>query len=161
MHTIIIGFSKPKKMIFPIGSWLIRLWLKTPYSHTYMKFYSESLNREIVYEAVGSGVRFIGLKQWTEHAQEIDCFTVTLKNSNYITLMQYCIDHSGFDYGFMQNIGIFLADIFRLKNNPFKKGLNCSEQIAKILSLEGYKFDKPFDLITPKDIYQVLISNRS
>lgn len=62
MEQITIGFSKSKKFL-PIGSWLIRAYMGTPYSHVYLKFYSQSLNRTLIYEAVGGGVRFIGSKQ--------------------------------------------------------------------------------------------------
>jgi len=70
--------------------------------------------------------------------------------------MQYCIDHAGQEYGLMQNIGIFLSEVLGWKKNPWRSGKNCSELIAAILQVEGYEFDKSLDLITPKDIDEVL-----
>jgi len=155
METLTIGFSRSRKKLALI-SWLIRLYQRTPYSHTYLKFHSATLNRLLTYEAVGSGVRFIGNQQWSKEAEEIHSFTIPVKKCNYITILQYCVDHAGSDYGFMQNVGVILARIFRMKSNPFKKGKNCSELVAEVLIHEGYKFDKQLDLITPKDIYKVL-----
>ena len=157
IDTVTIGFSKPKNKLFPIGSWAIRLFQGTAYSHTYIRFYSESLNRTLVYEAVGTGgVRFIGYKLWTKHADEIESFTLKVKKCNATTMLQEFVDDSGLDYGHLQNIGIFLASIFGWKKNPWKKGKNCSEIVAKFLISEGYSISKPLDLVTPKDIYKVL-----
>lgn len=151
-----IGFSKSKKCL-PIGSWLIRAYLCTPYSHVYIKFHSESLNRTIIYEAVGhGGVRFVGSNIWKKQAKEVESFIIDVKKCNYTFLMQELIDNSGVTYGFMQNIGIVLANVFNMKSNPWKKGMNCSELVAIILKSEGYNIDKPLDLVTPKDIYNVL-----
>jgi hypothetical protein len=160
MKTITIGFSKPKNRLLPIGSWLIRLYQKTEYSHVYLEFYSESTNRGLIYEAVGSGIRFIGTKQWELHAQEVKSFTISITNCNYVELMQFCIDNSGNEYGFLQNIGIFIADLFNLSKNPVSKGMNCSEVLGKILKLEGYLFDKEDNLLTPKDIELALVNKQ-
>jgi hypothetical protein len=160
IKTITIGFSKSKK-ILPIGSLILRAYMGTPYSHVYLKFYSETLNRELIYEAVGSGVRFIGTKQWEKHAVEVDSFEVDLINGNYVSLLQYCIDHTGTDYGVLQNLGVPLASIFKLDSNPFQSGTNCSEEIYKILLLSGYSNTKKKDLVTPKDIHRILSESQN
>jgi uncharacterized protein YycO len=128
----------------------------TDYSHVYVEFYSETLNRPLIYEAVGSGVRFVGQKYWQKHAQEVVSYTIQVQKSNYVAMMQWCVDHEGTDYGFMQNIGIFISNIFGWKKNPWRKGSNCSEIIAEILKLEGYKINKDSNLLTPRDIEKIL-----
>lgn len=127
-----------------------------PYSHVYMKFYSASLDRTMIYEAVGKGVRFIGLERWKEHAQEVASFELQISDENYKRLLQYCVDNAGTDYGFLQNMGILIANLFKLKKNPLKDGKNCSEEMGDVLELEGHVFDKDKDLLTPKDIYKIL-----
>lgn len=156
INTITIGFSRPKGRLFPFGSWLIRAHQRTPYSHCYLRFYSESLNRTLVYEAVGGGVRFISKDLWDEKAEEIASFTLTVKRCNSTTLLQYCVDHAGYKYRHLQNIGLLLANVFGWKSNPWRKGKNCSEAIANVLELEGYKFMKSHDLVSPKDVYELL-----
>jgi hypothetical protein len=159
MRKVVIGFSKPKSK-FPVGSWLIRLYQGTSFSHTYLKFYSRSLDRLLVYESVGKvGVRFIGNKRWETHAIEVESFTITLKTLNNVKLMQECVDNEGEDYGFCQNIGVVIADILNLQKNPFKKGKNCSELISEILQDEGYTLPKEPNLMTPKDVYDLLKVN--
>jgi hypothetical protein len=155
MKTITIGFSKSKKR-FAIGSWAIRAFQGTKYSHVYIKFKSDSLQRVLIYEAVGAGLRFIGTKVWESHAEEVVSFSIDIDQENYLTLMRYCVDNAGTEYGFTQNIGIAICELLRLKNNPFKKGKNCSEVVGEMLKLEGFSFVKETNLLTPKDIYEVL-----
>ena len=156
MYHVTIGFSKSKKF-FPVGSWVIRLYQRTPYSHVYIKFYSESLERSIIYEAVGQGVRFIGNKAWGKFAEPVSEFKISVSKDQYVELMRFCVDTSGLPYSYTQNLGIFLANLFKLKTNPLNsKGYNCSEVIANILSKQGYEFKKDLNLITPKEIYEAL-----
>lgn len=159
MKTITIGFSKSKKKI-AIGSWAIRAYMKTEYSHTYLGFYSASLDRNLKYEAVGSGVRFIGENQWKDHAIEVKKYDIQISDANYIELMQNCVGNASIDYGFWQNIGVVVAAICRLKKNPFNSGFNCSELVGRILKNEGYKIEKDLNLLTPKDIDIILSGER-
>jgi len=133
----------------------------TPYSHVYMKFDSQSFNRTLIYEAVGSGVRFIGFDRWKNHAVEVKSYSFEVCEKSYTKLMQYCIDNSGIEYGFFQNIGIVIANIFRKKYNALTDGENCSEIIGEILALNGYKFDKEFNLLMPIDIDKALATKLS
>jgi hypothetical protein len=154
MKTITIGFSKSKKFM-PIGSWLIRLYDQTPYSHVYIKFRSQTIDRTLIYEAVGSGIRFIGAAIWDKHAEEVASFDIEIAQCNYVTLLQYCVDNAGTEYGYMQNLGVPLSKLFNLKTNPFQTGKNCSEVVAEILSREGYE-SLNLNLVTPKDIFNML-----
>ena len=155
MKHITIGFSKSRKK-FAVGSWLIRWYMETPYSHVYVKFHSDSLNRDLVYEAVGSGVRFIGEKKWQSHAEEVASFSIQVPDDKYADLVKYCIDNAGDEYGFLQNIGIVIAGVFNEKFNRFNDGMNCSENTYNIANLLGIVINKDKNLITPKDLYQKL-----
>lgn len=155
MRTIRIGFSKSKKR-FAVGGALIRWYMGTPYSHVYMKFDARAYDRSLVYEAVGEGVRFVGMNNWQRDHEEVASFDIQISDESYKKLMQFCIDNSGLKYGYFQNIGILVADLFKLKKNPLTDGDNCSEAIGQVLSLEGYKIDKDFNLLTPKDIFLIL-----
>lgn len=155
MKTVTVGFSKSTKK-FAIGSVLIRWYMGTPYSHVYLKFKSQSLDRTLIYEAVGAGVRFIGANRWSGHAEEVSSFEIQVSDDNYTKLMQYCVDNAGIEYGFWQNLGIVVANVCKLKKNPLTDGSNCSEAIGEILELEGYKINKDLNLLTPKDIHLIL-----
>lgn len=130
----------------------------TPYSHAYISFRSESLNRDLIYEAVGSGVRFVGKTLWEETSKEVKRYELEICQESYKELMQWCIDNAGVKYAYFQNIGILIANLFTLKKNPLKQKMNCSEVVARILIKNGFKVDKDLDLITPKDVDQILAS---
>jgi hypothetical protein len=159
-RTITIGFSKPKNKPLPVFSWLIRLYEGTTFSHTYLRFHSESLDRHLVYEAVGGGVRFIGQPAWSKYAEEVDSFTISVSDEARLKLLQYCVDSAGMEYGFIQNLGLVVARLFKLKYNPTPGGKNCSEIIAEVLQMQGYKLPKEPNLMTPKDIHLTLSQGR-
>jgi hypothetical protein len=155
MRKITIGFSRSTKK-FAIGSILIRWYMGTPYSHVYLRFESPAMERSLIYEAVGSGVRFVGFEKWKQHAKEVDSFEIWIEDENYKKLMQFCIDQAGDEYGFMQNLGIVWANIVKSKKNPLTSGENCSEAMGEVMELEGFDVNKDFNLLTPKDIHQIL-----
>jgi hypothetical protein len=153
MKTIKIGFSKSKKFL-AIGSWVIREYMDTSYSHTYLVFTEEDL----IYEAVGTGTRFISTPEWENHAVEVKSYRILISDQSYLELKNYCESRVNVKYGFWQNLGIVIAEIFKLKKNPFNSGLNCSESVGRILIKEGYVISKNVNLLTPEDIYKVLES---
>ena len=156
-------FSKPINNRFPIFSWLIRLFENTKYSHVSMHFYSESLDRTIIYEAAGAETRFIGRNMWEKHCQPLFKFKIEITNDQYVKLMQHCIDTSGMKYGLKLAFGMVLAKVFSLKKNPFSD-LNkkvCSTAIGELLVDLDYKIDKNLELLTPEDIFNILYSKAS
>lgn len=153
MKTLKIGFSKPKNRIFPIFSWLIRLYQRTAFSHTYITFKSSSLDRTLVYEAVAGGIRFVGTQVWQEHAETVREFELSVSDDQYTEILQFCVDNAGKDYAFLQSLGVLIANLFKLKKNPFREGTNCSEMLSRLLERLDYVVGKPHDLVTPKDIY--------
>jgi len=159
MKTISIGFSKSAKK-FAIGSMAIRAYMQTDYSHVYIKFYSKSIDRILVYEAVGSGVRFIGQEKWKSHAKEMHSYDIEISDESYTKLMQYCVDNAGESYAFCQNLGVVIAKVFKLSKNPFQEGQNCSEVAGEILKLENFSISEDMNLITPKDIKRILDQNQ-
>jgi hypothetical protein len=152
MKKITVCFSKPINHPFPIGSYLIRCYLGTGYSHTSYHFEAPKYDCTMVYEAVGSGIRFIEKQNWLKHAQIMKSITIEVPDEIYHKMMDVCIKKAGLSYGYMQNLGIVIANIFNLEHNPFPAHENCSEILAEILEEAGYKFNKSYDLVTPKDI---------
>jgi hypothetical protein len=162
MKTLTIGFSKPINRFMPVASWLIRAYMGTKYSHIYIKFFSDKLSTSIIYESVGVGVRFIGSEMWQKYAKPVDEFVIVVPDDCYYKIMKYCVDNAGKPYDVMQNLGIVIANLFSLKSNPLSKGAdksNCSEEIARILIKLGYHIEKSPDLITPRDLYEILSEN--
>ena len=165
MKTIYIGFSRPKNVTLPVFSWAIRAVYRTPYSHSYLRFTSQSLNRCLIYEAVGKGLRFIGLNLWNTHAECLKEFKLEVTDDQYTALLQYCVDNAGLEYGMVQSFGIFIGELARsvgidVRKNLLDESANhkiCSEVVAEVLISLGVNFSKDLNLITPKDIYCKLL----
>jgi hypothetical protein len=155
MKTIRVVFSKSKKRFAPIG-WTIRKFMGTGYSHVSFHFDSPSLNRTLVYEAVGSGIRFIEKKNWDKHAEMIVSYDIEICQEVYTKMLQTCIDYAGKEYGYMQNVGVLIAHLFKLDYNPFPANDNCSEILLRLIEEAGYFTSKSHDLVTPLDIENMI-----
>src|SRR5258708_2144045 len=101
MKTIKVGFSRPKAWFVPF-SWLIRLCLKTPYSHVYIKTHSDSLNRDIIYQASGLQVNFVGNILFESKENIVKEFSLDISDEIYTNMMQDSIDIAGGPYSMWQ-----------------------------------------------------------
>jgi hypothetical protein len=168
MKTIEIGFTKPKKK-FPIISWLIRLVQSTPFSHVYLSWYSQYLDRKIIYQASGTQVHFVSEKIFNKTQENVAVFKLKIEDDEYKKLVQFAIDEAGAAYGIKQLIGIGYVEIARYlgfnKKNPFADGKNsyvCSELVVRALCgipsvcamIDAKLIDK--DKVTPKDVYHFM-----
>lgn len=156
MRTIDICFSKPINRKCDIGSRLIKWYMGTPYSHVSFHFNVEKYDATLVYEAVGSGIRFLCKEKWEQHAVTIKSYRLTVSDEIYNKIMKVCIRYAGGEYGHLQNLGIVIADILNLDKNPFPAHENCSELLYFLLEEAGYKANKSSGLITPRDIDEML-----
>lgn len=157
MRNMYVGFSR-SSIKFPVFSKIIQWYLGTSFSHTYIRFYSDTLNRNIIYESAGGGVKFVGSREWKKRNYSVVEFSVPIKEELYVDLMRQLIDYAGIEYGFWQNIGVAISDFLRLRENPIKKGKNCSELVSEVLIKLGFSVPKEPNLMTPKDVFDLLNS---
>lgn len=162
---LIIGFSKSRKFM-PIASWLIRLYMWTPFSHIYVRIPFKEMGKfpsdRIVHASEGLVQHMSATVFETKH-ETIEEFTLDISKDLWNHIKREDLhEPAGENYSILQNIGIVLATlvgIFGINiKNPFKSGWNCSEfalEILKDISPEVYgHYDK--DLITPKELYKIL-----
>lgn len=161
---IVVGFSRPKAW-WKLGSAIIRLVDGTPYSHVYISWQSEGMQRELVYQASGhGGVNFCSSKRFLADNVTLQAFMINEFPDEKRIVMQRCIDSAGDDYGYLQLIGIGLVRILNVlkfrTRNPFPHGQVCSECVSRILH-DAFKlnFAVPFDLISPHDVSKALENN--
>lgn len=160
-EIIYIGFSRPRKW-YKLGSKLIQWAEGTPYSHTYVRWFSRKYGTGLLYEAVNSGINFKSVPQFLEDNKCVHEFALDITPEQKYALIKFCIQNAGRKYGWMQLFGILAVRIFKLKHNPFTGGNICSELVGKIL--EGpleVKTGLNLDIAGVKDIYQFLESRRS
>lgn len=169
-NKIIIGFSRPRYSKFNLFSrffsFLIRLFERSEFSHVYIKWYSNKLNRYLIYHASATGVNFIGQEIFNQKSIVIHEFEIESDEDTLNKTKQFAIDNCGKSYGFLNLIGIGIVRIFYIFGINFKNFLSdsdktfiCSELVAKILK-ENFNFDikKSLELIGPKEIY-IILSN--
>jgi len=163
VRRLIIGFSRPKKGFKPF-SWIIRLVEWTPYSHVYIRSYSVGLDVDLIYQASGAQVNFMGLEMFRSHATIIDEFEVEISDEQYRSFMRWAIINSGADYSIKQILGIALFKMFNLDRNPFKNGTKawvCAELVEFVLmKFIGVSIDeKELETAGPKKIHEICNSN--
>lgn len=157
MKKIYIGFSRPKK--FAILSWLIRVVLKTEYSHVYVKFHSDTYDRNIIYQASGLQVNFVGEKLFDEKEIIVKEFEFDVSDDTYTKMMIFAIDKAGYPYSVKQlfDIAGYMLTKKVLLSEDGRNAYICSELASQMIK-EDLKIpiDKDLDLITPKDVYIIL-----
>jgi hypothetical protein len=160
MEEIIIGFSRPKNHILPIFSWLIRAFQGfTEYSHVYLKFHNDILDRYIIFQASGSQVNYIGSKLFKEQVHIIEEFKLYVTDEQCKQIQQFAIDQAGKPYSIRNILGIVFRSNLFLDGND---GFICSELVGNILNEQfNMYFDKEIEFITPKDIYEKLKLRKS
>lgn len=161
MYKVWIGFSKNHK----IGSYLIRCYLDSNFSHTFFRFKDDSFEDSMVFHAVGKGLTFISETNFLKENVRVDEFKLDISEELYIELRNACNKHAGLHYGYLQNIGLVLMKIFCLNNNPLNDGINCSEWVAYCLEeifpedWDSSKMD--FNNVSPTDIHDYLSNKES
>lgn len=166
---IIVGFSKPKNHIFPIFSWLIRLFEGgTKYSHVYVRWYSLGARVDACYEASGTQVHFVGKKVFDEKIQPVYEYQLEINRETYRKLLHFCMSNAGVKYGIKQVFGIAWQRLNKLLgrkvDNPFSDGNKswiCSELVAAIfIDVVGLEVSKEveneLDSASPKNIKDIL-----
>jgi hypothetical protein len=138
-----IGFSRHRG--FAPLSWAIMLVEGTPFSHAYLKFYSASMERWLVYEATGKGVFFKSLAIFDEHAETVEEYELPISEEHRVRLMRWAVDQSGKPYGRLQIVGILAMRVARkfgfTIRNLFTNGRTqfiCDELVAEALVQAGY-----------------------
>jgi hypothetical protein len=125
MDKIIIGFSTRKK--FNFLSWLIRTAEGTKYSHCYIKFYSETYDSWLIYQASETMINFMSEEQFLIANKYVEEYELTLTHTTKVALIRNAVRKAGITYGFLQLFGMMLS-FFADKwfnweiENPFADG---------------------------------------
>jgi hypothetical protein len=161
MKDLKIVFTKSKKF-FPIMGWLIMLWTRKPYSHVARAIQIRDWGERFYHAAEGK-VNYEYEKFFHKKNKVVKEYVLEIPESLDRAIKKQCYEQAGNKYGYIQNIGIVITDIyfkiFRKKTeNPWKKGVNCSE----ILYTECFKvmfssLDYDPDKIKPHQIEEIIL----
>jgi len=136
MVRLYIEFTKPASGFQPLAC-AIAAVEGTKFSHVRLRW-KNSAGVEVVYEASGTQVKFIGeIAQANSPVRVCDSFYIDLDVESYRRLIYQCMRFAGVSYGFLQLVGLLFMRVFKLKKNPYPngfKGLICTELVARVLS---------------------------
>lgn len=154
---IIIGFSRAKG--FKLLSRFIMLFEKTPFSHVYIKTYNSYFKQYDIFQASKGYVNHIIENNFLTQNTVINEFIIPIHNDNKKEILLFLRDKLGKPYSFKDLIIIFLSK-FGIKLNKYLDGEDayiCSELVARAMKYSNIIYiDKNSDLITPKDLYEIL-----
>jgi len=160
--NLVIGFSHPKK--FSLHGELIEKIDNAPFDHTYIKFYSQELDRTIIYQSNWRGVGFIGEPLFLSTTQPIYEFQLEIDDQKFISLKQYYVDNVGIPYSLLGVLLLGIDEIlskFKINiNNLLRDKLSsafCSEIVYRCLNeIDPEDFNLNPATISPKDLYNLL-----
>lgn len=162
MKSIIVGFSHPAK--FSLHAWIIEKIDGAPFDHAYLRFHSDNLDRDIIYQSNWRGVEFIGAILWSTTTTPVQEFSLQISDDNYTKMMQFCVDNAGIGYSYLGVIGEGIRQIAGklgwVINNPFNQtqtGEFCSEIVTRCLNVANpAQFNLNADNMSPKNLNDIL-----
>lgn len=126
----------------------------------YIRWYSASLDRNLIYQASGLQVNFVGLEEFSVASRIIKEFPIQVSDQAFLKVLQFAVDNSGKPYSVKELLGYGWAIAFAKKTNPLgdgRKTFVCSELVGTILDeVLQIPVGKDLDLITPKDVFVLL-----
>lgn len=152
---IVVGFSTPKK---PWAFAAAIRWIdKTAYSHSYIRFESESWGVDFIYQQAGLATHFISGHKFEEINNVIREFSIPVTAEVYSDIGRICVTREGRGYGVRQVIGKGIVILLKKLSfgkinikNPLKDrdgSTDCIEEVARVLS-ESLSLDIPIDMDT-------------
>lgn len=157
MRNLRIGFSKPKK--WAIGSQIIQWCDRAQFSHAFLRWYSPTVNRVLVYQASHGMVHFISGYNFDKDATTVVEYEVELSDSDFDTVVKKCIDLAGTKYGTLELLGMGFERITGIKS-PFRDGdktFVCSELVGTVLKLVC-NIDLDLELAGPGELEKLISS---
>ena len=160
MKKLRIGFSKPKGKIFPIFSWLIRIYEGTPHSHVYIRWETK-WNTWLCYHAASVMVHFLGEYSFAKHIEIIEEFEFNVSEEQFDRLMRFCTKNVGQDYALLEALMIPFVDYLEARGKIFHSYASgevkqyCAELVLRALaemSQEKLTFDA--DRVKLKQVYE-------
>jgi hypothetical protein len=143
MNQIVIGFGTSANPFNPLAA-AIRAVEGVPYSHCYLKFWSNSLERWLIYHAAHTKLQFVSSANFMRDERPIQEFYIPVTDAEQRAALQFCVDHVGDPYGALELIGMAGARIMKRvglrPRNLLANGLKtevCSEVVGHILIILG------------------------
>lgn len=140
----IIFSKRPGNLI----SWLIRKWIKKPYSHT--AFSVNLFNTDLIFESSVEGVNVVTINDFlikNEIVKEYDISELVKKE----LLMQYLFSNIDGGFSFISFVGIFFKN--KTIGMDGEKEMICSEFVARAIGMDAVDLDH----VSPKEVEDYIL----
>lgn len=146
---LIVGFSKRQGL----GSWVIRSFEGTDFSHVYLRFEIKKWQTSLIYHAVGGGVGYMGQSKFLECNDVVREIRISIADSERDVLLKWCAENAGATYSYAQLVRLAWRRIClklgvakpRTVQDP--ANFVCSELVGRTLQIVGFSFlQDPEDL---------------
>jgi hypothetical protein len=162
MYQLKIQFTTPARGLKPM-SWLIRRILGTKYSHVLARWNAAQGKIDVVWEAAGDGIRFLGPIAHVGKYNIVKEYVIELNKQEYFKLIEYTHKYAHVKYGKLQLIGMLIARVCRMRRNVLSSGEAsqvCSEAVGGLLKyVKGWELDINLDVYGPDKLEEWLINN--
>lgn len=160
MRKVRIGFSYRKG--FAPGSWAIRAYEQTKYSHVYFAT-TTKWKTDLIYQASGTMVNFMAGAVFYNLNGVYREFEFDVSDNAYDNFMCWATTTCGKPYASKQLFGYPLMDLFDLKKNPLGDGdyaWVCAELVLKGMhDYLGIEINvKDFETASLVDLYRIVAS---
>jgi hypothetical protein len=153
MKKLRIGFSKPKNVWFPIFSWAIRLYEKTPYSHVYIRWETK-WGTWLCYHAASLMIHFLGEASFARHITIVKEFEFEVSDEKFDKLMSFCTKYVGEDYALRDVLLIPLNDLGVKYSAEGANKQYCAELVMRALGeMDGKQLTQDADRVKLKYVY--------
>lgn len=155
MRILKVGFSRPKD--WKLFSQIIQWSEHAPFSHTFLRWSSETLNCELVYQASHGMVHFVSGERFDRENETVIEYCVELTDEQFNAIAKKCIELAGTKYGTLQIIGMALERATKVRN-PFRDGPKtfvCSELVGEVLK-QIMQIDLDPEYVGPSSLERLL-----
>jgi hypothetical protein len=139
---LIVGFSRPNHTSVLASA---IMWAEgTKFSHTYVRVYSASLERWLVYHASRTTLHFSNWPTIRAANVIVEEYAIDITPAQQTAILQHCIDVVDLPYAALQLAGMGLVRLCQKLgwrvSNPFRDGEKtqvCSELVGHVLQIVG------------------------
>ena len=159
-----VGFSK-STIKFPLFSWLIQLFEWSKFSHTYIEFRLDCVDRTLIFQSSKGMVNIMDKDVFLQENEIVSEFEIDVPLNVYEDMINELTSNAGVKYASKQNVGIVLVRIANLfgktMKNPWRCGYNCSELVFTHVIKHIYPTEtRDPDLVTPKEVHNILKTHK-
>ena len=151
---VFLGFSTQRGL----ASWLIRQSIGSPASHSFLLYFSEQFDQEMVLEVQGRGFVQVPWHVWSEKNKLLALYRIDRSKEELDAAMSALGKRLGDPYDTFSLVGyilIYVVPIWDRNDLDDKEKLICSEMVALFLRWSNVPLQHHIDRVAPHDLWKL------